>query len=77
MERGIGWMAQLKKGGDGTKEWRVNGQLHRLDGPAVIKANGDKMWFFEDKLHRLDGPAVELRDGTKEWWKHGVQEGLN
>jgi hypothetical protein len=24
----------------GTKEWRQNGQLHRIDGPAIEWANG-------------------------------------
>ena len=45
---------------DGNKEWRVDGVLHREDGPAVEYANGDKEWYFNGKRHREDGPAVEF-----------------
>ena len=30
----------------GTKAWYLNGELHRLDGPAVEFANGDKWWYL-------------------------------
>ncbi|WP_276947111.1 hypothetical protein [Ferrimicrobium acidiphilum] len=42
----------------GSKEWRLHGRLHRLDGPAVIYADGSERWYRHGKLHRLDGPAV-------------------
>lgn len=45
---------------------------HRLDGPAVIRANGDKLWFRMGDLHRDEGlPAIELADGTKKWFEDG------
>jgi len=53
---------------DGSKEWYLNGKLHRLDGPAVEYADGSKFWYLNGKLHRTDGPAVEYADGNKEWW---------
>jgi len=56
---------------DGTKEWWLNGNLHRIDGPAVERANGTKEWWLNDNRHRSDGPAVEYADGTKEWWLNG------
>ena len=56
---------------DGSKEWRLNGQLHRTDGPAIERANGTKYWYLNDQLHRTDGPAVELADGSKEWFLNG------
>jgi len=31
---------------DGTKTWKLNGLLHREDGPAIIWANGYKSWFI-------------------------------
>ena len=31
---------------NGDKEWYLNGQLHREDGPAVEYANGDKYWYL-------------------------------
>ena len=56
---------------DGTKEYRMNGLLHREDGPAVECANGDKEWWINGKRHREDGPAVEYANGDKEWWING------
>ena len=56
---------------DDSKEWRLNGQLHREDGPAVEWDNGTNEWFLNDKLHREDGPAIEYANGSKEWWLNG------
>jgi starvation-inducible outer membrane lipoprotein len=36
-------------GADGTQEWYQNGQLHRVDGPAVIGADGARMWYIRGK----------------------------
>ena len=44
---------------DGTIEWRLDGELHRENGPAVEKPNGTRVWFREGKQHREDGPAIE------------------
>ena len=52
----------------GTKEWYLDGKLHREDGPAVEWDNGDKQWCLDGKLHREDGPAAEWSDGYKEWY---------
>ena len=52
----------------GHKEWRLNGELHREDGPAVEHANGGKAWYLKDGLHREDGPAVEHASGAKAWY---------
>jgi hypothetical protein len=54
----------------GTRVWRENGKLHRLDGPAVIYPNGIEMWYKNGKLHRLDGPAVESADGSRWWYEN-------
>ena len=56
---------------DGSKEWWVDGKLHRTDGPAVVMADGRKEWRVDDKLHRTDGPAVEKADGTRKWYING------
>ena len=53
---------------NGTKEWFLNGNLHRKDGPAAEWANGAKFWFLNGKLHREDGPAAEWANGTKFWY---------
>jgi len=55
----------------GTKQWKdKNGQPHRLDGPAIERADGDKYWFQCGELHRLDGPAIEGADGRKLWYQN-------
>jgi len=53
---------------NGTKQWSINGKLHREDGPAIIRDNGTKKWYINDKLHREDGPALIWANGTQEWW---------
>ncbi len=58
-------------------EWFQNDQRHRLDGPAVERADGTKFWFQNGQLHRLDGPAVELANGDKEWWVNGQRHRLD
>ena len=57
---------------DGIVEYyNENGQLHREDGPAIIKPSGTKGWFKNGELHREDGPAIICSDGTKDWYKNG------
>ena len=51
--------------------------LHRLDGPAVERANGSKEWYKDGKRHRLDGPAVEYVNGDKAWWVDGKRHRLD
>jgi len=58
---------------DGTKEWYLNGQYHREDGPAVEWPDGEKQWYLHGNLHREDGPAIELPSGTKYWCLNGKE----
>ena len=51
----------------GNIQYKLNGKLHREDGPAVIFADGTQSWCLNDKLHRLDGPAIIRANGTQ-WW---------
>jgi hypothetical protein len=53
---------------NGTKKWKLDGKLHRLE-----LFNGTKAWYIDDKLHRLDGPAIEYVDGIKLWWVDGKE----
>lgn len=53
---------------NGSKFWLQKGKLHRLNGPAIEKADGTNEWYQWDKPHRLDGPAIEYPDGTKGRW---------
>jgi antitoxin component YwqK of YwqJK toxin-antitoxin module len=56
---------------DGSKDWYLNGKLHREDGPAIECADDTKYWFLYGKLHREDGPAIEYANGTKSWYLNG------
>jgi hypothetical protein len=56
----------IYKGGD--KFWRLNGKVHRVDGPAIDAINGNKFWYLHDKCHREDGPAIEYSNGDKRWY---------
>lgn len=47
---------------------------HRVDGPAIIYADGYKEWRINGTLHRLDGPAiVDYIDIGHEWRIRGCQ----
>ena len=59
--------------GNGTKEWYLNDERHREDGPAIERANYGNFWYLNGKRHREDGPAVERADGYKAWYLNGVQ----
>jgi len=57
--------------GDRT-EWRLDGKLHRVDGPAIEYADGGaREWYLNGYLHREDGPAVEGANGDKAWFLNG------
>ena len=47
-----------------------NDELHRVNGPALIYANGTKYWFQNGKMHRLGGPAVTHVNGTRLWYQN-------
>ena len=46
----------------GDVVFRLNGRLHRVDGPAWVACNGDAEWRQAGLLHRVDGPAMEFAD---------------
>jgi len=50
-------------------EWHnLEGQLHRVDGPAVECSDGTKSWWINGQRHREDGPAFEWSNGSKAWY---------
>lgn len=54
----------------GTKQWfNKKGQLHRIGGPAVIRADGAEEWYLNGNMHRDDGPAVIEPNGYEAWYK--------
>jgi hypothetical protein len=57
---------------NGDRGWRHNGELHRLDGPAVEGADGYKAWYIEGKQlteeefnNRNNKVEVTLKDIAK------------
>ena len=68
-ESGITYEVETDDGG--SKSWWLNGERHRVDGPAVELANGFKYWCLNGERHRVDGPAIEYADGSKSWWLNG------
>ena len=58
---------------DGHKEWYLNGNRHREDGPAVKCSDGYKEWWINGNLHREDGPAIEGANGYKSWYLNGEE----
>ena len=69
------------------ESWRVDGECHRLDGPAYIQyfPSGQvarKEWYVNGEYHRLDGPAwVEYHDNGQVageyWYVNGVNHRLD
>jgi hypothetical protein len=62
---------------EGTIFYRVNGQLHREDGPAVIHPDGGKEWWLNGERHRSRGPAIIYSDGSQEWYRNDQLHRLN
>lgn len=58
----------IKTHQDGSKEYWVDGRLHREDGPAIDYVNGTQYWYKHGKLHREDGPAIMWWDGRQYWF---------
>jgi hypothetical protein len=52
----------------GNKEWKLKGEYHREDGPAIETVKGHKAWYLKGKRHRIDGPAVIWSNGFKFWF---------
>jgi hypothetical protein len=69
MSDGIRYEVEVYPNGD--KEWRLNGERHREDGPAIERFDGHKYWYMNGELHREDGPAVERSNGHKYWYMNG------
>jgi hypothetical protein len=56
---------------NGDRYWGDVDTPHRVDGPAVRRADGQVEWYREGKLHRDDGPALLTNTGDRWWYKSG------
>ena len=52
-------------------------QLHRTDGPAVIRWSGTKEWWQNGQLHRTGGPAIEWANGASEWYQNNKRHRID
>jgi hypothetical protein len=53
----------------GTKKWiNKQGELHRLNGPAIEYSSGSEEWYENGLRHRIDGPAIHLSNGYGAWF---------
>lgn len=50
----------------------ADGEVHRVDGPALEDKEGTLGWYTHGRLHRVDGPAITASDGRGSWYKDGV-----
>jgi len=69
----------------GIEVWRVNGDLHREDGPAIKVKKGYynrydnwyhgiiEGWYRHGIRHREGGAAVIYKDKRREWWLNGIK----
>ena len=55
-----------------SKEWWLNGERHRENGPAKVWSSGDQAWYRNGKFHRDGGPAIIWSNGYQEWYKNGL-----
>ena len=61
----------------GRKYYNSSNQLHREEGPAVIRDSGSRAWYQNGKLHRLAGPAIIWYSGELEYWQDGQRHRLD
>lgn len=62
----------ISKEGNGII-YRVNGKLHREDGPAIrMQSKFSYSWFCNGKLHRIGGPAIYNGDDQLLWYENGI-----
>ena len=64
-----------------TKSWYLNGERHRIDGPAriVYTPSGEtrvEYWYLNGEKHRTDGPAEIFYNNPREiidtsWYLNG------
>jgi hypothetical protein len=72
---GVVWPSEQLGPIEGPAElYFSEGQLHRADGPAVVRGGSQwlRQWFWRGKPHRTDGPAYEDADGVIVWLRDGA-----
>jgi hypothetical protein len=57
---------------EGHVFWTLNGQRHRIGGPAVDWYDSADWWMQYGELHRTDGPAAYGPYTANKWCLRGV-----
>jgi hypothetical protein len=74
-----GWGKQIVQQSKEGDKWMMNGDLHRVHGPAWIDntSYGDKYehWAVHGVSHNANGPAIVAREADNrhaQWYLHGI-----
>ncbi len=60
---------------DGSFKYYINGEVSRIDGPAVFNSEtGSKEWWLNGKRHRIGGPAIEFKNGVEIYFVDGIRQ---
>ena len=71
---------------NGSIRYYVNGEVHRDDGPAIVKQKNNIIlkfqWYINGHRHREGKPAVEVYNDNGElswttWWQNGLRHRLD
>ena len=55
-----------------VRYYNSTGELHRIDGPAVIYPGGAFAWFHNGRRHHIGGPAIIFANGEEHWYQNDV-----
>jgi hypothetical protein len=57
----------------GTKRWYLNGELHRVDGPACEYSDGYKSWYLNNQLvYSKKVNNIHLHNNLSESFKQSI-----
>ena len=56
-----------------VKQWFLGSRWHRVNGPAVLWADGHCEWYQNGLLHRSNGPAIVRVNGKLSWYWYGYE----
>ena len=55
---------EMKEYSNASKEWRLNGEYHRTDGPAIEYSDGSKFWCLNgEQVTWFEVYCFNLRTG--------------
>ena len=64
-------MAKRKYYRYGMVRWLNDSLRHRVDGPALVWADGEQYWYRRGRFHFAHGPAIIWPGGRLRWYEDG------